>query len=141
MPSTPHPHLPSQRGSIASSFSFGPHHLVDSYLHANSSTASNSSLDPNRSVLQTSPLRSPSLRYRKPKESIGRQPHPLAMDTTDVFHESDDEGSEYEWGMIDRMRSWRHDALMQHLYETAAFWGDKILSWTSKPLYPIHLTS
>ena len=34
--------------------------------------------------------------------------------------------------MVDRMRLWRHDAMMQHLYETAAFWGDKILSWTSK---------
>jgi anaphase-promoting complex subunit 6 len=33
--------------------------------------------------------------------------------------------------MVDRMRLWRHDALMQHLYDTAAFWGDKVLSWTS----------
>ena len=40
----------------------------------------------------------------------------------------DDDG---EWDAVDRMRLWRHDALMQHLYETAAFWGDKILSWTS----------
>ena len=39
---------------------------------------------------------------------------------------------EYEWGMVDRMRLWRHDALMQHLYETAAFWGDKIVNWTSE---------
>ncbi|KAE9408566.1 TPR-like protein [Gymnopus androsaceus JB14] len=35
--------------------------------------------------------------------------------------------------MVDRMRLWRHDALMQHLYETAAFWGDKIVSWTNDP--------
>jgi hypothetical protein len=43
----------------------------------------------------------------------------------------DDEGEEeHSWGMIDRMRLWRHDAMMQHLYSTAAFWGDKILSWT-----------
>ena len=34
--------------------------------------------------------------------------------------------------MVDRMRLWRHDALMQHLFDSAAFWGDKILSWTSK---------
>ncbi|KIY44125.1 TPR-like protein [Fistulina hepatica ATCC 64428] len=33
--------------------------------------------------------------------------------------------------MVDRMRLWRHDALMQHLYETAIFWGDKVLSWTN----------
>ena len=44
--------------------------------------------------------------------------------------DADDE-DEHEWGMIDRMRLWRHDALMQHLYETAAFWGDKIVTWTS----------
>jgi anaphase-promoting complex subunit 6 len=63
-------------------------------------------------------------------------PHPLANDTTDVFQDSDDDADDeydsYEWGMVDRMRLWRHDALMQHLYETAAFWGDKILSWTSE---------
>lgn len=38
-----------------------------------------------------------------------------------------------EWSTLDRMRLWRHDALMQHLYETAAFWGDKILSWSNDP--------
>ncbi|EGO24550.1 hypothetical protein SERLADRAFT_361562 [Serpula lacrymans var. lacrymans S7.9] len=54
----------------------------------------------------------------------------------DVFQDSEAEGdneSVHEWGMVDRMRLWRHDALMQHLYETAAFWGDKILSWTNEP--------
>ncbi|KAK4687933.1 hypothetical protein P7C73_g2183, partial [Tremellales sp. Uapishka_1] len=42
------------------------------------------------------------------------------------------EDGEVNWGMVDSMRLWRHDAIMQHLYETAAFWGDKILSWTGK---------
>ncbi|KAH7884628.1 hypothetical protein F5I97DRAFT_1938027 [Phlebopus sp. FC_14] len=52
----------------------------------------------------------------------------------DVFQDSEAENpTEGEWGMIDRMRLWRHDALMQHLYETAAFWGDKVLSWTNDP--------
>lgn len=53
----------------------------------------------------------------------------------DVFQDTEAEGEleEGEWGMVDRMRLWRHDALMQHLYETAAFWGDKILSWTNDP--------
>ena len=40
----------------------------------------------------------------------------------------DDEST---WSMVDCMRLWRHDAIVQHLYETAAFWGDKILTWTS----------
>jgi hypothetical protein len=47
-------------------------------------------------------------------------------------NESDEEEEEVNWGMIDSMRIWRHDAIIQHLYETAAFWGDKILSWTGQ---------
>lgn len=60
--------------------------------------------------------------------------HPLANDSMDVFQdaEMESDNEDGEWGMVDRMRLWRHDALMQHLYDTAAFWGDKILSWTSK---------
>jgi anaphase-promoting complex subunit 6 len=58
-----------------------------------------------------------------------------------VFQDSGDEDDEdIEWGMVDRMRLWRHDALMQHLYDTAAFWGDKVLSWTSAS-YPIISTA
>ena len=122
------------RGSISSSFSFGPQHMMDSYMDVNTSTISNSyslGLDPNRSVLPASPLRSSPRRHKKAKSSLNK-PHPLANDTTDVFQDLEEDGeSEYEWSMVDRMRLWRHDALMQHLYETAAFWGDKILSWTS----------
>ncbi|KAF9036148.1 hypothetical protein BJ165DRAFT_1354578 [Panaeolus papilionaceus] len=81
-------------------------------------------------------MRSSPRKHKRGKSSTSR-PHPLATDTTDVFQDSDDdaddESIEYEWGTIDRMRLWRHDALMQHLYETAAFWGDKILSWTNDP--------
>jgi anaphase-promoting complex subunit 6 len=132
------PHLPSPsgsrtRGSIGSSFSFGPQPLVNSLIDANLSAGSHPhsfALDPNRSVLPASPLRSSPRVYRRPKEGASR--HPLANDTTDIFQDSEDDESEYEWGMIDRMRLWRHDALMQHLYETAAFWGDKIVSWTSE---------
>ena len=136
MPRLPSPSSSRSRASIGSTFSFGPQHLVDSYMDANSSTISNpnSALDPNRSVLLTSPLRSPR-KHRRGKSSTTRQPHPLANDTTDVFQDSEedaDDESEYEWGMVDRMRLWRHDALMQHLYDTACFWGDKVLSWTSK---------
>ncbi|KAF5388872.1 hypothetical protein D9757_005688 [Collybiopsis confluens] len=122
-----------RRGSFGSSFSFGPQHLIDSYLDPNSSASI--SLDPNRSILHASPLRSSPRLPRKGKESINR-PHPLANDTTGIFQHSDDDADdedEYEWGMVDRMRLWRHDALMQHLYETAAFWGDKIVSWTNDP--------
>ena len=43
----------------------------------------------------------------------------------------EDEDTE-EWGAIDRMRLWRHDAILQHLHESAVFWGDKVLSLTGK---------
>jgi anaphase-promoting complex subunit 6 len=46
--------------------------------------------------------------------------------------DSDEDEEEVTWSMIDSMRLWRNDAIMQHLYETAAFWGDKILSWTGE---------
>ena len=58
--------------------------------------------------------------------------------------QAEEEEEERTWGMVDSMRLWRHDAIMQHLYETAAFWGDKILSWTgeisSTLLRPVELT-
>ncbi|KAH8100117.1 TPR-like protein [Cristinia sonorae] len=129
------------RHSLNSSFSFGPQSLVNSYVEANSSVASNArsfALDPNRSILPASPMRSsPRLAARKAKTTGGGR-HPLAMDNTDVFQDygeaqEDGEAEAHEWGMVDRMRLWRHDALMQHLYETAAFWGDKVVSWTNDP--------
>jgi anaphase-promoting complex subunit 6 len=136
IPRLPSPSGSRNRGSIGSSFSYGPQPLVNSLIDANSSAGSyphSFALDPNRSVLPASPLRSSPRVHRRTKEGSSR--HPLANDTTDVFQDSDvdgDDDSEYEWGMVDRMRLWRHDALMQHLYETAAFWGDKIVSWTSE---------
>ncbi|KAI5989218.1 hypothetical protein F5J12DRAFT_969072 [Pisolithus orientalis] len=47
----------------------------------------------------------------------------------DVFHDSElgGESEDGEWGMVDGMRLWKNDALMQHLYGTASFWGDEIL--------------
>lgn len=139
------PRLPSPSGSrarhsINNSFSFGPQSLVDSLAEANTSNASNnrrSYLDPSRSILQTSPLRSSPRLPRRTKTTASR--HPLANDTTDVFQDdADDEEEEegQEWGIVDRMRLWRHDALMQHLYDSAGFWGDKIVSWTSTSLTP-----
>lgn len=128
--------------------------MMDSYYDANTSAFSQrmpSALDPNRSILASSPARASPMPRRKHKFSTGNLHsrlglagggpsggrHPLANDTTDVFQDSEDDAEDeepsYEWGTVDRMRLWRHDALMQHLYETAAFWGDKILSWTSDP--------
>lgn len=60
---------------------------------------------------------------------------PDMMDT-----QSNDANSEYafadgntpSWDLIRRMRMWRQDAIIQHLYQTAVFWGDKILAWSSE---------
>lgn len=133
------PRLPStatsrNRSSISSSFSFGPQPMISSFAAGDMSTSSIPrplALDPNRSMLPSSPRPSPR-RHRRLKDSGSR--HPLANDTMDIFQDLDGEqvhDEDGEWGMVDRMRLWRHDALMQHLYETAALWGDKILSWTS----------
>ncbi|KAI9460370.1 TPR-like protein [Russula earlei] len=120
------------RSSINSSFSFAPQSLVGSFVGGNPLHPHPLALDPNRSVLPSSPLRFSPRAYRRAKGSIGR--HPLANDNTDVFQDLGDEDDEdVEWGMIDRLRLWRHDALMQHLYDTAVFWGDKVLSWTNDP--------
>ncbi|RKP10680.1 hypothetical protein THASP1DRAFT_11660, partial [Thamnocephalis sphaerospora] len=35
--------------------------------------------------------------------------------------------------MINRIRCWRQDAMQQHLYESAAFWGDKAMSMSGDP--------
>lgn len=137
IPNLPSPSSSRPRHSIGSSFSFGPQSLLNSLAEGNqNSTASNPrsfALDPNRSILPSSPFKSSPALPRRTKASTGR--HPLAHDTTDVFQDSEyyneEEQGVYEWGMVDRMRLWRHDALMQHLYETAAFWGDMVVSWTS----------
>ena len=67
---------------------------------------------------------------RKAKTTMSK--HPLANDTTDVFHDDADDEDDVgnSRGIVDRMRMWRHDALMQHQYDSAAFWGDKIVTWT-----------
>ncbi|KAH8822920.1 cell division control protein 16 [Flagelloscypha sp. PMI_526] len=159
MPSLPHLPSPAStssrhgRGSIGSSFSFGPQQLVDrsGYSEANSSTLSQPysfALDPNRSLLDSSPMRSsPRARRRKPvappssvfksrtRDGEGSR-HPLANDTTtDIFGDSDgdadNEDEDEERTIVDRMREWRTDALVAHMYKTAAHWGDKLLTLTN----------
>ena len=34
--------------------------------------------------------------------------------------------------LLEMMRNWREDAMKHHLYDTAIFWGDKILSLESE---------
>jgi len=73
------------------------------------------------------PNATPDVGYSEKEISLGED-HVMGEE------ESDEDEEEVTWNMIDSMRLWRNDAIMQHLYETAAFWGDKILSWTGKLL-------
>lgn len=59
-------------------------------------------------------------------------PRKRASRDDEQVESEEEKEEERSWGMVDSMRLWRHDAIMQHLYETAAFWGDKILSWTGE---------
>ncbi|SCV67863.1 BQ2448_5474 [Microbotryum intermedium] len=59
-----------------------------------------------------------------------------AADEDEDGHEDDEEQVEGEgggWTRVDRMRNWRNDAMTQHLYSTAEFWGAKILATTANP--------
>jgi hypothetical protein len=46
--------------------------------------------------------------------------------------ESLGEMEEEEGGMVERMRNWRNDAMTQHLYGTAEFWGGKVFGMTGE---------
>lgn len=73
------------------------------------------------------------LAERSPDRAEKVSPRKRSIRGDDEMDErEEDEDEEKSWGMVDSMRLWRHDAIMQHLYDTAAFWGDKILSWTGK---------
>lgn len=60
------------------------------------------------------------------------EPHDMLGMDDDEYDEREEEEEwvDPSWEMIARMRTWRHDAIHQHLYETAGFWGDKIFTWT-----------
>ncbi|KAG9103103.1 anaphase promoting complex subunit cdc16 [Ceratobasidium sp. 370] len=116
------------RGSLSSSISMGPHGLVQSLLAASPTPPTRHHLDANASTLSASPRTS---RIRRDFTSIGR--HPLANDGDEDTTFGEDEDDLGDWTIVDKLRMWRHDAMMQHLYDTAIFWGDKVLTWTGDP--------
>lgn len=109
--------------SLSDVFSFGPQSLVSSSLSVSPTVARHQHLDPNASMLHASP------RLGNKKTNLNQSFTTLDGNQTQPLTDAEDE-DELDWGPVDRMRLWRHDALMQHLYSTAAFWGEKILSWT-----------
>ncbi|CAE6461847.1 unnamed protein product [Rhizoctonia solani] len=116
------------RGSLSTSISMGPHGLVHSLIAASPTPPTRHHLDANASTLSASPRTS---RIRRDLVSLGR--HPLANDGEDDTTFGDDEDDPDDWTIVDKLRMWRHDAMMQHLYDTAIFWGDKVLTWTGDP--------
>ncbi|KAG8688436.1 anaphase promoting complex subunit cdc16 [Ceratobasidium sp. 395] len=116
------------RGSLSTSISMGPHGLVQSLIAASPTPPTRHHLDANASTLSASPRTS---RIRRDFTSIGR--HPLANDGDEDTTFGEDEDDLGDWTIVDKLRMWRHDAMMQHLYDTAIFWGDKVLTWTGDP--------
>ncbi|KAF8753412.1 Anaphase-promoting complex, cyclosome, subunit 3 [Rhizoctonia solani] len=111
------------RGSLSTSISMGPHGLVHSLYAASPTPPTRHHLDANASTLSASPRTS---RIRRDFTSLGR--HPLANDGDEDTTFGDDEEDSDDWTIVDKLRMWRHDAMMQHLYDTAIFWGDKVLT-------------
>ncbi|KAF9507486.1 hypothetical protein BS47DRAFT_1321216 [Hydnum rufescens UP504] len=147
-----HPYTPSSRGvpasgsnnfprtSLSNSISLGPEELIRS-LTATSPR--------NNTGRTTSVNGKPN---RKGKSKLGSVAHTGSWDPSqtrtpdiierDIDEDDDDERKTNRSGsndsdprgeIVDRFRLWRHDAMTQHLYQTAIFWGDKVFTWTSDP--------
>ncbi|GMF05865.1 unnamed protein product [Ambrosiozyma monospora] len=48
-------------------------------------------------------------------------------------NENEDDEGDMPMSQADKLRLWRHDALLQHHYNTAIYIGDKVLSLTNDP--------
>ncbi|ODV96093.1 hypothetical protein PACTADRAFT_80161 [Pachysolen tannophilus NRRL Y-2460] len=64
----------------------------------------------------------------------------------DTRRARDEEKEQIPLSQADKLRLWRHDALMQHHYKTAEYIGDKVLALTNDPndafwLAQVHYTS
>jgi anaphase-promoting complex subunit 6 len=98
----------------------------------------------NFSTLSLSPRRPSSL---APSGSTAttrpRRGTPLAFTRQDADESGFLGQSEVEedapWTIVDRMRNWRNDAMTQHLYDSAKFWGGKVLGMTGSSFLPCFL--
>lgn len=90
----------------------------------------------NLSTLSLSPRR-PSFAPSAAARTRRTTPLPFSTgadaDESSFLGQSVDEGA--PWTMVDRMRNWRNDAMTQHLYDSAKFWGGKVLGMTGA--YPL----
>lgn len=119
------------------------------YHDASNTTGSSLSLDQLDSLRRQSNLSTLSLSPRRPATTshTARQPRPSfsfgvqinddeSLDDEDYVAEREDGGVSpaESWTTVDRMRCWRNDAMTQHLYDSAKFWGAKVLGMTGEPL-------
>ncbi|GAA5910355.1 hypothetical protein JCM8208_006019 [Rhodotorula glutinis] len=79
-----------------------------------------SSLAQSGSTTTARPRRGTPLAFARPRD---------ADDDNSAFlgHSVDDAAP---WTLVDRLRNWRNDAMTQHLYDSAKFWGGKVLELT-----------
>lgn len=83
-----------------------------------------------------------SLSPRRPGTALSGSTATTRPRRTPGFHQGDEssyilpgpEETEPSFTLVDRMRNWRNDAMTQHLYGTAEFWGSKVFGLTSKRL-------
>ncbi|KWU42148.1 TPR-like protein [Rhodotorula sp. JG-1b] len=105
------------------------------YHDASNTTSSSLSLDQLDSLRRQSNLSTLSLSPRRPTSTstttTTRQPRPSF--SFGVQEEGDDAGAAGAWTTVDRMRCWRNDAMTQHLYDSAKFWGAKAFWMTGNP--------
>ncbi|OLL22910.1 Anaphase-promoting complex subunit cut9 [Neolecta irregularis DAH-3] len=111
---------PHRDSSLATPSGFGPHDGPSTGLRFAPQGLSNLQ----SSTLAISPITSHSSRtHRRPDSSFGGLSHIDVHSTTDEIQSTH----------IDRLRMWRHDATMQHQYESASFVGENILDMTGDP--------
>ena len=131
---TPHKRLP--RSSLSTR---------ESHLEPNSSTLNLSPVFNNRRILglrkSSAPTPGSSKSYTQPNQTFSPLPsirrpgvvngngrHDADMDDSVV--QGVEEEEEEEENIIDRLRLSRNDAMQQHLYSTASFWGSKAYEMT-----------
>ena len=116
------------------------------YNDASNTTSSSLSLDQLDSLRRQSNLSTLSLSPRRPTSTstttTTRQPRPSFSFGVQVNDDEsldgdepvqgDDDAAAGSWTTVDRMRCWRNDAMTQHLYDSAKFWGAKVFGMTGR---------
>ncbi|GAA5914945.1 uncharacterized protein JCM6883_001771 [Sporobolomyces salmoneus] len=147
LPSPSPPILASATGNEAS-FSFSTDRHSTSRRPRNKRTLFDSNLSVDQvenlrrqsslSTLSLSPRRpstanSGSTATTRPRRGTTGLAYTTQGDDTSYMGEQEEEEDQAPWTMVDRMRNWRNDAMTQHLYDSAKFWGGKVLGLTDNP--------